>query len=533
MTEFEKKDQAGKEKYINIIKKSVKEIIKDEVKSQLPQILPNEIFDFATHVIQSTINESLKNIMLDKLEKSKSYRAAEQHRDLYDALVRSYQLNKDLFDSYGKMYSLKRGHEDKDEDPSAGSDQGLKKGKTSNDVEPPRGSKFKESKSSSFKGSKSQSKSSGKSAQAEELVFGTADIEMPQDQGDDIGNIEDEPNVKEASKKNWKFNRYSFFETPKVLLLAWDGVFEIKDAFGNKQYKPEDIQELFRKLFNDVQNIHEELAEYINTLSWNHPAICYNDDDDDEDCTIAITPILSTVEPKDSLRIGDEHLDTIPEKEPDEFIKSSVENFVLNPSESKGEHVCDVHAYFSKKIYSNPLFDEEIISIKIDLHHFNAESDLIESMLNQDSSIISSSSKIDDLLDEFSGELILLISVPSRIDKAYYDPEEENRLDGRLLYDNSSPRPPEEFSSKNSDAIIESFSPSPILAEDSDPLIEEIDLFLASDGSIPSGMDNDYSDSEGDNLFLERLLHDDHILLPDTLDSQMSSEFFFPSSPIR
>nr|GFB38361.1 hypothetical protein [Tanacetum cinerariifolium] len=43
----------------------------------------------------------------------------------------------------------------------------------------------------------------------------------------------------------------------------------MKDAFGNKQYKPEDIQELFCKLFNDVQNIHEELAEYINTPSWN------------------------------------------------------------------------------------------------------------------------------------------------------------------------------------------------------------------------------------------------------------------------
>nr|GFA57091.1 hypothetical protein [Tanacetum cinerariifolium] len=41
----------------------------------------------------------------------------------------------------------------------------------------------------------------------------------------------------------------------------------------------------------------------------------------------------------------------------------------------------------SKKIYSNPLFDEEIISIKIDPHYFNVESDLIESLLNHDSSI--------------------------------------------------------------------------------------------------------------------------------------------------
>nr|GEX18235.1 hypothetical protein [Tanacetum cinerariifolium] len=77
-----------------------------------------------------------------------------------------------------------------------------------------------------------------------------------------------------------KFNCYSFFETPKVLLLAWDRVFEIKDAFGNKQYKPKDMQELFRKLFNNVKNIHEELAEYINTPAKDHFKIVINSNDD-------------------------------------------------------------------------------------------------------------------------------------------------------------------------------------------------------------------------------------------------------------
>ncbi|GJS84133.1 hypothetical protein Tco_0750674 [Tanacetum coccineum] len=50
--------------------------------------------------------------------------------------------------------------------------------------------------------------------------------------------------------------------------------------------------ELFHKLHNDVQNIHEELAEYINTPNWNRPTVYYDDDDDDdddEDYTIAIT----------------------------------------------------------------------------------------------------------------------------------------------------------------------------------------------------------------------------------------------------
>ncbi|GJT08021.1 hypothetical protein Tco_0842483 [Tanacetum coccineum] len=63
---------------------------------------------------------------------------------------------------------------------------------------------------------------------------------------------------------------------------------------------------------------------------WKIP-ICY---DDDEDYTIAITPVLSTKEPVDSLIMEDEHLDTIP----------SVENLVPIPSEFKGisEDTCDV-----------------------------------------------------------------------------------------------------------------------------------------------------------------------------------------------
>nr|GEZ86608.1 hypothetical protein [Tanacetum cinerariifolium] len=139
------------------------------------------------------------------------------------------------------------------------------------------------------------------------------------------------------------------------------------------------------------------------------------------------------------------------------------------------------------------------------------------SLLNQDSSIISSF-KIDSLLDEFVDELIFLKSIPPGFDEADCDPEEEICLIEKLLYDNSSPHPPEEINSKNSDAVIESFSPSPILVDDSDPFIKEINLFLTSDRSIPPGIDSDYSDSEGDNLFPERLLHDDSIPLSDILD---------------
>ncbi|GJV80449.1 hypothetical protein Tco_1516319 [Tanacetum coccineum] len=50
--------------------------------------------------------------------------------------------------------------------------------------------------------------------------------------------------------------------------------------------QPEDIQEFLHKLLKDLQIIREELAEYINSPSWNHPAFYNDDDDDDEEYTI-------------------------------------------------------------------------------------------------------------------------------------------------------------------------------------------------------------------------------------------------------
>nr|GEY54309.1 hypothetical protein [Tanacetum cinerariifolium] len=164
---------------------------------------------------------------------------------------------------------------------------------------------------------------------------------------------------------------------------------------------------------------------------------------------------LELDETVDSRSMRDEHLDTIPATESDEFIKSSVENLVPNLSESESGNLFE------------PSFYEEIIPMKIDPHLLNAESDLIESMPNHDSSIIISL-MIDSLFDEFAGELLLLKPIPPGIDETDCYPEEETRFTKRWLYDNSSPRPSKEIDFDNSDAKIESFSPSPIPNKDSD-----------------------------------------------------------------
>ncbi|GJX53147.1 hypothetical protein Tco_0281516 [Tanacetum coccineum] len=249
----------------------------------------------------------------------------------------------------------------------------------------------------------------------------------------------------------------------------------------------------------------------------------------------AITPDLPIEEPDNSLIMEDEHLHIIPETESDEFIKSSVENLVQNPSESAYlsdcESECDVpidddspESHFMTfsnplfdsnddfssddeslseeeiqkdefKYFSNPLYDldDEIITNEkilpnqkdldvvipipsgIDKRCFNAESDPLESLLNRDYPI--DSTKIDSIFDEFS-----------------------------------LPRPLEESKSEYSDATIESLSPSPIPVKDSDPFMEEIDILLASDDSTPPGVESDY-DSEGDILLLKELLNDDFIPL--------------------
>nr|GEW20561.1 hypothetical protein [Tanacetum cinerariifolium] len=110
----------------------------------------------------------------------------------------------------------------------------------------------------------------------------------------------------------------------------------------------------------EEKQIEEERA--AKAKYWKLP-VYYDDDDDEErsdslDDNIisrlpsfsAITlnePVLSTEEPDNSLSMGDEHLDTIPTTESDEFIKSSVKDLIPIPSKSEGipEHMCDVPSH--------------------------------------------------------------------------------------------------------------------------------------------------------------------------------------------
>nr|GEZ22515.1 hypothetical protein [Tanacetum cinerariifolium] len=137
-------------------------------------ILPKEVSYYATPVIQSCITKScenidlakcssqpkstyeaaaslteieLKKILFDKIQKSKSYRGTQESKYLYDALVKSNKLDKYLFESYAKIIR--------------------------------------------------------KVCSAEKTVFEALDTEMPLNPSDDLGNTDDQPNVKAASKDDW------------------------------------------------------------------------------------------------------------------------------------------------------------------------------------------------------------------------------------------------------------------------------------------------------------------------------------------
>nr|GEY09816.1 hypothetical protein [Tanacetum cinerariifolium] len=266
-----------------------------------------------------------------------------------------------------------------------------------------------------------------------------------------------------------------------------------------------------------------------------------------------VTPILSTEEPKHSLSMGYEHLSITSETESNEVTGSNAENLLPIPSEcevtSEDESECDVPAKddcfpafttFSNplfnnddldssdveslpeedvlaeefKVYLNPLFNEDEINFyKLDPHCFNVKSDFVESLLNRDT-FIDSSSKF-----YFSGELA---HVNPEITESDFDFEEKIHLSESMLYVNSSSQPPEEHNADEErikrehadyisrmemlftinpcprptmsvNTIIESLSSLPIPVQDGDSLREEIDIVTETDDVLPP---NEASDSD-------------------------------------
>nr|GEY49758.1 hypothetical protein [Tanacetum cinerariifolium] len=209
-----------------------------------------------------------------------------------------------------------------------------------------------------------------------------------------------------------------------------------------------------------------------------------------------LAPVLPTKEPEHSLSMGYEHLSITPKMESNEVTESNAENLLPIPSEcevTSDDEIYDDESLPEEdvraeefKVYSNPLLDEnEINSDKLDPHCFNVKSDFVESLLNRDT-FIDSSSKFD-----FSSELAHVNPEFTEFD---VDFEEEIHLIENLLNDNSSPRPPEELNAEIADTIVESMPSLPILVQDGDIRFpEELlidDSILSHESSYSNFEDN-------------------------------------------
>ncbi|GJW46781.1 hypothetical protein Tco_0078427 [Tanacetum coccineum] len=158
------------------------------------------------------------------------------------------------------------------------------------------------------------------------------------------------------------------------------------NSFGFDQFQPPQytVNHPIFNAQNELFNSQNKLMEQLTSIP-----VCYDDDDDEERSIplkdtiifglppcVAITLALSIEEPVDSLIMENENLDTILEMESDEFIKSSVENLVQNPSES--EDFSDIEKAFQANsdtiIESFPTFpipveDSDSLREEIDISH--------------------------------------------------------------------------------------------------------------------------------------------------------------------
>ncbi|GJU98591.1 hypothetical protein Tco_1327862 [Tanacetum coccineum] len=250
---------------------------------------------------------------------------------------------------------------------------------------------------------------------------------------------------------------------------------------------------------------------------WKIP-ICYDDDDDEESSIplkdiiisglppcVAITPVLSTEEPVDSLIMEDEHLDTIPATESDEVIKSSVENLVQIPSESKGipDKMCDVP------------FRDNSSPLDISKDQFEGFSDS-----NDDSTSIDDDSfSIDDIdYVEASPPDSELVSLEEVKDFHTEDGEIEddilreklskiNLLIAKIEAINSNPPPSSDFVTKSPSTFPNSFLEETNTFDNSIPESETFCFDLEENSSGSTTTRSDYSLPDYEAFYFD----DDHI----------------------
>nr|GEZ34646.1 hypothetical protein [Tanacetum cinerariifolium] len=202
-----------------IIKGQVKSQVKDQVSRILPRIeesvnatLEAEVLTRSSHssrtsyAIAADLSEmELKKILIKKMEGNKSIQRSDEQRNLYKALVKAYDADNAILDTYGESTILKRRREDDDQEgPSTGSDRGSKRQKeggehasASTPSETATGGAGRTTTGSQFR-----QLSASESAFAEEPVQTTYQMEEPLDPVFETG-ANDQPIVQTSQHPEW------------------------------------------------------------------------------------------------------------------------------------------------------------------------------------------------------------------------------------------------------------------------------------------------------------------------------------------
>ncbi|GKA05763.1 hypothetical protein Tco_0684883 [Tanacetum coccineum] len=196
-----------------IIKNQVKEQVKAQVSKILPKIEKTINKQLKAEVMTRSSTESktslaiaanlseleLKKILIEKMESNKSIHISNEQKNLYKALVEAYKSDKLILDTYGDTVSFKRqkDDEDKDEEPSPGSNHGFKRRRAGKEPELTSTPKEKTPKSTE------RSKSIHKSAHAEEPMHIAKDLEEPAHQEFETEATEDQPVDETPQPSEW------------------------------------------------------------------------------------------------------------------------------------------------------------------------------------------------------------------------------------------------------------------------------------------------------------------------------------------
>ncbi|GJV59715.1 hypothetical protein Tco_1465815 [Tanacetum coccineum] len=304
------------------------------------------------------------------------------------------------------------------------------------------------------------------------------------------------------------------------------------------------LEESYNEIFNMVRSfcemvIQRKQAANISTHTpepSRHFNFTCDDDDDDEEYSIplkdmpqiypsiALAPVSSIVEPDDSLIMGNEELNIIPEKESDEFIKSSVEDLIPIPREFEDTSGSDIENVLPSSDVFSPIFEEKSVTFSNPLfdsnNDFTSSDDesLSDEDVPEDVKIYSNplfefedeyiSSDVNPLFDEELEDLECKVSYDSNLDESTFLVTHLSDSNGDEFF---TPRDDVELllhhdPSISIVSILEGFIDEP-------PLEENDDLFdLESENmDISTDIENGYHDSEGDIIYLESLLIDDTI----------------------